>query len=120
MAVDEHDELPKATQREAELQRQIDDLQASHKKRRFRTQVCPMPPLETPNSGVGAGLPTAAPGGEASAREKAKDAQTYEREDSDSELEPDKEALDGAARGSLLRSLIFTRCSPIGSMPCNP
>ena len=27
MAVDEHDELPKATQREAELQRQIDDLQ---------------------------------------------------------------------------------------------
>ncbi|KAF2548401.1 hypothetical protein F2Q70_00023120 [Brassica cretica] len=93
---------------------------ASHKKRRFRTQVCPMPPLETPNSGVGAGLPTAAPGGEASAREKAKDAQTYEREDSDSELEPDKEALDGAARGSLLRSLIFTRCSPIGSMPCNP
>ncbi|KAF3558723.1 hypothetical protein F2Q69_00013411 [Brassica cretica] len=27
MAVDEHDELPEATQREAELQRQIDDLQ---------------------------------------------------------------------------------------------
>ena len=26
MAVDEHDELPEATQREAELQRQIDDL----------------------------------------------------------------------------------------------
>ena len=27
MAVDEHDELPEATQREAELKRQIDDLQ---------------------------------------------------------------------------------------------
>ena len=27
MAVDEHDELPEATQRDSELQRQIDDLQ---------------------------------------------------------------------------------------------
>ncbi|KAG2271606.1 hypothetical protein Bca4012_073851 [Brassica carinata] len=79
-----------------------------------------MPPLETPNSGVGASLLTVAPGGEAFAREKAKDAQTYDGEDSDSEPEPDKEALDGAGRGSLLRSLIFTRCSPIGSTPCNP
>ncbi|KAF3598042.1 hypothetical protein DY000_02020700 [Brassica cretica] len=139
MAVDEHDELPEATQREAELQRQIDDLQgqilkeklnehskqleqsaeklsqlesenltlrdenqalnaASNKKHRFRTQVRPMPPLETPNSGTGASLPTAAPGGEASTREKANDAQTYDGEDSDSEPEPDEEASDGAAR----------------------
>ncbi|KAF3587945.1 hypothetical protein F2Q69_00028867 [Brassica cretica] len=124
MPVDEHDELPEATQREAELQRQIDDLQgqsseklsqlesenltlqdenqalntASNKKHRFRTQVRPMPPLETPNSGTGASLPTAAPGGEASMREKANDAQTYDQEDSDSEPEPDKEASDGAAR----------------------
>ena len=144
MAVDEHDELPEATQREAELQRQIDDLQgqvtglhrareetnpelssefqilkeklnehskqleqsaeklsqlesenltlrdenqalnaAGNKKRRFRTQVLPMPPLETPNSGAGANLPTVAPGGEASTREMAKNAQTYDGEDSD-------------------------------------
>nr|VDD31349.1 unnamed protein product [Brassica oleracea] len=153
MAVDEHDELPQATQREVELQRQIDDLQgqvtglhrtreetnpelssefpilkeklnehskqleqsaeklsqlksenltlrdenqalnaAGNKKRQFRTQVCPMPTLETPNSGTGANLPTTAPGGDASTREKAKDAQTYDVEDSDSEPEPDKEA----------------------------
>ena len=153
MAVDGHDELPEATQREAELHRQIDDLQgqvtglhrtreetnpelssefqilkeklnehskqleqsaeklsqlesenltlrdenqalnaASNKKRRFQTQVRPMPTLETPNSGTGANLPTTAPGGDASTREKAKDAQTYDVEDSDSEPEPDKEA----------------------------
>ncbi|KAF3497231.1 hypothetical protein DY000_02052857 [Brassica cretica] len=123
MAVDEHDELPEATQREDEPQRQIDDLQgqsagklsqlesenltlrdenhtlnaASHKKHRFRTKVLPMPPLETPNSGTGTNLPTAAPGGEASTREKAKDVQTYDGEDGDSEPEPDKEASDGAA-----------------------
>ncbi|KAF3566390.1 hypothetical protein DY000_02014913 [Brassica cretica] len=159
MAVDEHDELPKATQREAELQRQIDDLQgqvtglhraredtnpelssefqilkekhnehskqleqsaeklshlesenltlrdenqalnaASNKKRRFWTQVHPMPPLETHNFGTGTNLPTAAPGGEASTREKAKDAQTYDGEDINSKPEPDKEASDGATR----------------------
>ncbi|KAF3557916.1 hypothetical protein F2Q69_00013493 [Brassica cretica] len=158
MAVDEHDELPEATQREAELQRQIDDLQgqgtglhrdreetnpglslefqilkeklnehfkqleqsagklnqlesenltlrdenkalnaASNKKRRFRTQVCPMPPLETPDSGTGANLPTTTPGGDASTRKKAKDPQTYDGEDMDSEPEPDKEASIGAA-----------------------
>ncbi|WZZ61173.1 hypothetical protein YC2023_061280 [Brassica napus] len=57
-----------------------------------------MPTLETPNSGTGANLPTMAPGGDASTREKAKDAQTYDMEDSDSEPEPDKEASDGAAR----------------------
>ncbi|KAF2554912.1 hypothetical protein F2Q68_00016760 [Brassica cretica] len=116
MAVGEQDELPKATQREAELQRQIGDLQGqvtglrrtqeetnpelssefqilkeklnehskqleqsteklsqlesknptlrdenqalntvSNKKPRFRTQILPMPTLETPNSGT-AGL----------------------------------------------------------------
>ncbi|KAF3553404.1 hypothetical protein F2Q69_00014137 [Brassica cretica] len=159
MAVDEHDELPEATQREAKLQRQIDDLQgqvtrlhrtreetnpelssefqilkekldehskqleqsaeklsqlesenltlreenqalnaASNKKRRFRTQVRPMPTLETPNSGAGANLPTTAPGGDASTLEKAMDAQTYDVEDIDSEPEPDKEASDGATR----------------------
>ncbi|KAF2569129.1 hypothetical protein F2Q68_00025821 [Brassica cretica] len=71
---------------------------ASNKKRRFRTQVRPMPTLETPNSGTGANLPTTAPGGDTSTRENAKDAQTYDVEDSDSEPEPDKEALDGASR----------------------
>ncbi|KAF3507866.1 hypothetical protein F2Q69_00006413 [Brassica cretica] len=124
MVVDEHDELHEATQREAKLQRQIDDLQdqsaeklsqlelenltlrdenqslnaASNKKRRFWTQVLHMPTLETPNSGTGANLLTTAPGGDTSTREKAKDAQTYDVEDSDSEPEPDKEASDGAAR----------------------
>ncbi|KAF3515682.1 hypothetical protein DY000_02059757 [Brassica cretica] len=159
MAVDEHDELPEATQRDAELQRQVNDLQgqvtglhrtredtnpklssefqilkekldehskqseqsaeklsqlesenltlrdenqalnaSNNNKRRFRTQVRPMPTLETPSSGAGANLPTTAPGGDASTREKARNAHTYDVEDSDSEPEPDKEASDGAAR----------------------
>uniref|UniRef100_A0A0D2ZR16 Retrotransposon gag domain-containing protein n=1 Tax=Brassica oleracea var. oleracea TaxID=109376 RepID=A0A0D2ZR16_BRAOL len=71
---------------------------ASNKKRRFRTQVRPKPTLEIPNSRTGANLQNTAPGGDASTREKAKDAQTYDDEDSDSEPEPDKEASGGAAR----------------------
>ncbi|KAF2604061.1 hypothetical protein F2Q70_00026088 [Brassica cretica] len=159
MAVDEQNELPEATQREAELQRQIDGLQsqvtelhktreeanpelssefqslkekinehskqleqsaeklkqlesenlnlhdenqalntASNKKRRFRAQIRPMPTLETPNSRTGVNLPPTASGGDASTRQKAKDAQTYEVEDSESEPEPDKEAPDGATK----------------------
>ena len=39
-----------------------------------------------------------APGGDASMREKAKDAQTYDGEDIESEPKPDKKAPDGAAR----------------------
>lgn len=49
---------------------------ASNKKRRFRAQVRPMPTLETPNSGTDANLPPTASGGDASMREKDKDAQT--------------------------------------------
>ncbi|KAF2574505.1 hypothetical protein F2Q70_00003777 [Brassica cretica] len=71
---------------------------ASNKKRRFRTQVRPMPTLETPKSGMGANLPTMTLGGDASTREKAKDAQTYDVEDSESEPEPDKEAPNEAVR----------------------
>ncbi|KAF3549304.1 hypothetical protein DY000_02008178 [Brassica cretica] len=71
---------------------------ASNKKRRFRAQVRPMPALETPNSGTGVNLPPTASGGDASTREKATDAQTYDVEDSESELEPDKESLDGAMK----------------------
>ncbi|KAF3602097.1 hypothetical protein F2Q69_00036369 [Brassica cretica] len=150
MAVEEQDELSEATQREAELQRQIDDLQgqvtrlhrtweetnpelssefqilkeklnehskqleqsaeklsqlesenltlrdenqalntASNKKRRFRTQIRPMPTMETPKFGTGSNLPTTALGGDASMREKAKDAHTYDVEDSKSEPKPD-------------------------------
>ncbi|XP_013608046.1 PREDICTED: uncharacterized protein LOC106314764 [Brassica oleracea var. oleracea] len=57
-----------------------------------------MSTLETPNSETGANPPTTAPGGDASTREKAKDAQAYDVEDSDLEPEPDKETSDGAAR----------------------
>ena len=57
---------------------------ASNKKRRFRTQVLPMPILETPNSGMGANLPTTTLGGDTSTREKAKDAPTYDVKDSES------------------------------------
>ncbi|KAF3601237.1 hypothetical protein F2Q69_00036333 [Brassica cretica] len=71
---------------------------ASNKKRRFRTQVRPMPTLETPKSGTGVNLPPTASGGGGSTREKAKDAQTYDVEDSESEPKPDKEAPDGATK----------------------
>uniref|UniRef100_A0A0D3BVF3 Retrotransposon gag domain-containing protein n=1 Tax=Brassica oleracea var. oleracea TaxID=109376 RepID=A0A0D3BVF3_BRAOL len=159
MAVDEQDELPEVTQREAELQRQINGLQSqvtelhktreeanpelssefqilkgkinehskqleqsaeklkqlesenlnlrdenqalntvSNKKHRFRGQIRPMPTLETPNSRTGVNLPPTASGGDASTREKAKDGQTYEVEDSESKSEPDKEAPDGATK----------------------
>ncbi|KAF3550559.1 hypothetical protein DY000_02007209 [Brassica cretica] len=124
MAVDEQDELPEATQREAELQRKIDGLQnqsaeklsqpesenlnlrdenqalntESNKKRRFRAQIRPMPTLETPNSGTDANLPPTASGRDASTREKAKGAQTYDVEESEPELESDKEAPDGARK----------------------
>ncbi|KAL0815695.1 hypothetical protein Bca101_072139 [Brassica carinata] len=159
MAVDEQNELPEATQREAELQRQLDGLKiqvtelhkswdetnpelssevqslkeklnehskqleqsteklsqlesenlnlrdenqalntASNKKRRFRTQIRPMPTLETPYSITGVNLPPTAPQEDASMREKAKDAQTYDVEDNESDPEPDKEAPDGAAK----------------------
>ena len=37
-------------------------------------------------------------GGDASTRKKAKDAQTYDVEDSESEPEPDKEAPSGATK----------------------
>ncbi|KAF3560854.1 hypothetical protein DY000_02016207 [Brassica cretica] len=55
-----------------------------------------MPTLEIPNSGTGANLPTTSLGGDTSTREKAKDAQTYDVEDSESEPKSDKEAADGA------------------------
>ncbi|KAL0649876.1 hypothetical protein Bca4012_092567 [Brassica carinata] len=159
IAVDEQNELPEATQREPELQRQLDSLQSqvielhktreetnpelssevqslkekfneqskrleqsaeklsqlesenlnlrdenqalnteSNKKRRFRAQIKPMPTLETPNSGTGVNLPPTAPQGDASTREKDKDAQTYDVEDSESEPEPDMKASEGAKK----------------------
>ena len=57
-----------------------------------------MPTLETPNSGTGVNLPPTALGGDASTRKKAKDAQTYDVEDSESEPEPDKEAPSRATK----------------------
>ncbi|KAG2292996.1 hypothetical protein Bca52824_039665 [Brassica carinata] len=47
---------------------------------------------------MGANLPTMMLGGDTSTREKAKDDQTYDVEDSESEPEPDKEAPNGAVR----------------------
>ncbi|KAF2597847.1 hypothetical protein F2Q68_00010545 [Brassica cretica] len=84
MAVDEQNELPEATQREAEIQRQIDGpLHANFGDTQIRTDV---------------NLPPTALGGDTSTREKAKDAQTYDVEDIKSEPEPDKEAPDGATK----------------------
>ncbi|KAF2532446.1 hypothetical protein F2Q70_00030063 [Brassica cretica] len=156
MAVDEKNELPKATQREAKLQKQLDYLQSrvielhrtreetnpelssevqslkeklnehskqleqsaeklnqlesenlnprdenqalnttSNKKRRFRARVCPMPTLETPNSGTDANLPPTASGEGAPGRENT---QTYNVEESESEPESDEEAPYGATK----------------------
>ncbi|KAF3494059.1 hypothetical protein DY000_02053145 [Brassica cretica] len=133
MAVDEQNELPEATQREAELKRQFDGLQsqslnekpdkhskrleqsaeklsqlepknltlrdenqalntASNKKCLIRTQIRPLPTLETPNSRGYATLPPMASQGYATTCEKTKGARIYDIEDSESEPEPDKEA----------------------------
>ncbi|KAF3495991.1 hypothetical protein DY000_02052839 [Brassica cretica] len=70
---------------------------ASNKKCRFWAQIHPMPTLETPNSGTGVNFPPTASQGDATTGEKAKDAQTYDVEDNESEPKPNKEAPDGAA-----------------------
>ncbi|KAF3513138.1 hypothetical protein F2Q69_00005722 [Brassica cretica] len=139
MAVDEQNELPEATPREAELQRQLNGIQSqslkekldehskpleqsaeklsqhelenlnlwdenqalnttSNKKRRFWAQIRPTPTLETPNSGTCTTLPPTTPQGDAETRKKAKGAQTYDIEDSESEPKSDKEAPEGAAK----------------------
>ncbi|KAF3556713.1 hypothetical protein F2Q69_00012591 [Brassica cretica] len=77
--------------------------------------------LETPNSGTSANLPTTAPEGDASTHEKAKHAQTYEVENSDSEPKPDKEASDGAERAESpmiahLHQMFFDRLDAMQSM----
>ncbi|KAF3574956.1 hypothetical protein F2Q69_00058470 [Brassica cretica] len=144
MAVDGQDELPEATLREAELQRQLDGIQSQVTElNRVRVEVSgakqsssrsygesralfrspelegearqtlqatgaerltrsvnsgprfgPLPTRETPNYGTGVNLPQ----GDAATREKAKGAQTYDVEDSESEPEPDKEAPEGVAK----------------------
>uniref|UniRef100_A0A0D3BVE8 Retrotransposon gag domain-containing protein n=1 Tax=Brassica oleracea var. oleracea TaxID=109376 RepID=A0A0D3BVE8_BRAOL len=79
---------------------------ASNKKHGFHVQVRPMLTLETPNYGMDANLPPTASGGDASTREKAKDAHTYDVEDSESEPEPDKEAPDGATKAESPMSMV--------------
>ncbi|KAF3536467.1 hypothetical protein F2Q69_00022929 [Brassica cretica] len=129
MAVDEQDELPKATQREAELQRKIDGLQ-SHVTKLHKTRKETNPELsselqslkeklnehskqleqsaemlsqrESENLNLydeNQALNTASnKKRDASTCEKAKDAQTYDVDDSESEPEPDKESPDGATK----------------------
>ncbi|XP_048599778.1 uncharacterized protein LOC125579914 [Brassica napus] len=77
--------------------------------------------LETPNSGTGVNLPPTASGGDASASEKAKDAQTYDVQDSESEPEQDKEAPDGATKAEFpivayLEQLFSKRLDAMKSM----
>ncbi|KAF2584782.1 hypothetical protein F2Q70_00035783 [Brassica cretica] len=60
-----------------------------------------MPNLETPNSGTGTTPPPTTSQGDAATREKAKGAQTYDVEDSESEPEPDKEAPDGTEKNGV-------------------
>ncbi|KAG5414830.1 hypothetical protein IGI04_002397 [Brassica rapa subsp. trilocularis] len=164
MAVDEHDELPKATQREAELQRQIDDLQgqvtglhrawedinpelslefqilkekldehlsnwsraprssASSNRSILPSETRTKPLTQHATRSVDSGLRFAPcrlwkyltlghsrisqlqRREEKHLRDKnAKNAQTYDGEDSDSEPKPDKEASDGAARAEPAR-----------------
>ncbi|KAF3548877.1 hypothetical protein DY000_02007355 [Brassica cretica] len=69
---------------------------ASNKKRRFRSQIRPMPTLETPNSGGDTTRPLTTSNRDREVHEKAKGTQTYDVEDSESESEPDKEVLQEA------------------------
>ncbi|WZY94337.1 hypothetical protein YC2023_066666 [Brassica napus] len=92
---------------------------ASNKKRRFRTRIRPMPTLETPNSRTCTTIPPTTSQGDAETREKAKGSQTYDVEDSESELEHDKEAPEGAAKTESPMVAYLSRCSPRGSTPCS-
>ncbi|KAF3542152.1 hypothetical protein F2Q69_00021667 [Brassica cretica] len=104
------DEQPKQLEQSAEKVSQLESENlnlrnenqalnpASNKKRLFQAQIRPMPTLETPNSRTGVNFPPTASQGDASTRRKAKDAKTYDIEDSESEPEPDKEAPEGAAK----------------------
>ncbi|KAF2541788.1 hypothetical protein F2Q68_00031953 [Brassica cretica] len=94
---------------------------ASNKKRRFRTQIRPMPALETPNSGGDATLPPMTSQGDAATREKTKGARIYDVEDSESEPEPDKEAPEGVAKAkspmvSYLEQMFSKRLDAMQSM----
>ena len=167
MVVDEQNELPEATQREAKLQRQLYGLQSqvtelhkareevmknpelssevqslkekldehskqleqsaeklsqlesenltlrdenqalnttSNKKRPFRTQIRPMPTLETPNFGGDMTRPTTTSIEDGATREKTKGTQNYNLEGSESEPEPNKEAPEGVAKTKSLMS----------------
>ena len=73
---------------------------ANNKKCRFQTQIHPMPTLETPNSRGDTPLPPMTSQGDRAAHEKANGTQNYDKEDSESELEPDKEAPEGVTKTS--------------------
>lgn len=68
----------------------------SNKKRRFRVKIRSMPDLETPNSEAGATRLSPALDGDGAPHEKIGATQVHDIEDSDSELEPDQEAPEGA------------------------
>ena len=76
---------------------------SGNKKRRFRTQIRSMPTLETPNSEGDTTRPPTALNGDRATHGKAKGTQTYDVEDSDYELEPDKEIPKG---GTATRSFM--------------
>ncbi|KAF2589403.1 hypothetical protein F2Q70_00038186 [Brassica cretica] len=127
MAVDGQDELAEATLREAELQRQLDGIQSQVTElNRVRVEVTENPELSSEVKSLKEKLDEHSKQQEQSAvklsqlesenlnlrdenqalntardaatREKAKGAQTYDVEDSESEPEPDKEAPEGVAK----------------------
>ncbi|XP_013739460.2 uncharacterized protein LOC106442306 [Brassica napus] len=150
MVVDEHDELHEATQREAKLQRQIDDLQGQvtglHRRReetnpklssefqilkeklndhskQLEQSTEKLSQLESENLTLRDENQSlnAASNKKRRFRTQAKDAQTCDVEDSDSEPEPDKEASDGAARAespmiSQLHQMFSDRLDAMQSM----
>ncbi|KAF3571204.1 hypothetical protein F2Q69_00059617 [Brassica cretica] len=115
MAVDEQNELPEATQREAELQRQLDGLQSQVTElHRAREEIMKNPELSSEVRSLKVNLYEHSKQLEQSAEKlhqlesenlvlldkyqafnmtsnKAKGTQTYDVEDSESEPEPDKE-----------------------------
>ena len=80
-----------------------------------------MSTLETPNSGTGTTLPPTTSQGDAETREKAKGAQTYDVQDSESEPEPNKEAPKGATKTeypmvAYMEQMFFKRLDAMQSM----
>ncbi|KAL0730358.1 hypothetical protein Bca4012_026451 [Brassica carinata] len=79
-----------------------------------------MQELETSSSGAGVAHPSPVLDGDGAPREKTGAAQVHDIEDSDSELDPEREAPNGTAAARPSSKAYLNRCSPRSSTLYNP